>query len=84
MLIIRKEGKGILLDHNHHLPGIGPHAREYIILYTTLLGVPVETGQKPTLLGAKTNGSYPKPASLARMMAWERSATCSLLKMLEI
>ena len=34
--------------------------------------------------GDLTDDYYPKPASLARMMAWERSATCSLLKMLEI
>ena len=27
--------------------------------------------------------SYPRPASLARMMAWARSATCSLVKMFE-
>jgi hypothetical protein len=26
---------------------------------------------------------YPRPASLARMIAWARSATCSLVKMLE-
>ena len=26
---------------------------------------------------------YPRPASLARMMAWERSATCILVKMFE-
>jgi hypothetical protein len=26
---------------------------------------------------------YPRPASLAQMMAWARSATCNLVKMLE-
>ncbi len=27
--------------------------------------------------------SHPSPASLARMIAWARSVTCNLLKMLE-
>jgi hypothetical protein len=40
-------------------------------------------GRATTPVAVVRGGNYPNPASLARMIACARSATCSLVKMLE-